>query len=78
MIPLFYFPVVCRVYPSTSHLDVDPERFSRCQLIQKASLKVWPLILLVFDFFSCKRKNATTNLSLQPLGNFWMKGPLNV
>lgn len=56
MTPVFYFPVVCRVHPWTSHLDADPERFSRHQIIPKTSFKVWALIFLAFDFLSCKMK----------------------
>lgn len=56
MTPVFYFPVAHRVHPWTSHLDADPERFSRLPLIPKTSLKVWALISLAFDFLSCKIK----------------------
>jgi len=53
---VFYFSVLCRVHLLASHLDADPERFSRLPLIPKAFLKVWALVFLVFDFPSCKMK----------------------
>lgn len=68
LMSVFYCLILCRVHPWPSHLNADPERFSKLKLIPKASFKIWVLISLAIIW----------NISLHPLGASWLKGSINL
>lgn len=37
--PVFYFLAMCRGHPWTSHIDVDPEKFSKAPINSKGIFK---------------------------------------